>query len=102
MATSGTAEQYFVAQSRRYGHILDPRSGVPARGVAGATVVASSGAVADALATAFFVGGAELAERYCRNHQVLALLVPEEPTDRPQVFGSHRGAAIETNEWDVQ
>jgi len=96
MATSGAGEQYFVAGGRRYGHILDPRSGVPAHGVAGATVVASSGAVADALATAFFVGGADLAERYCRNHhQVLALLVPEDPTDQPQVFGSHRGAAIE-------
>jgi len=96
MATSGTGEQYFVAGGRRYGHILDPRSGFPACGVAGATVVASSGAIADALATAFFVGGAGLAKRYCRDHpEVLAFLVPEEPTDRPQVFGSHRGAAIE-------
>jgi FAD:protein FMN transferase len=96
MATSGAGEQYFVAGGRRYGHILDPRSGVPACGVAGATVVASSGAIADALATAFFVGGAELAERYCRNHhQVLAFLVPEQPVDRPQVFGWHLGATIE-------
>src|SRR5262249_40655812 len=96
MATSGAGEQSFVAGGRRYGHILDPRSGVPAHGVAGATVVASSGAVADALATAFFVGGADLAERYCRNHhQVLALLVPEDPTDQPQVFGSRRGASID-------
>jgi len=64
--------------------------------VAGATVVASSGAVADALATAFFVGGFELAERYCRNHrEVLALLVPEEPAAGPQVFGSHPSVAIE-------
>jgi len=103
MATSGAREQHFVAEGRRYGHILDPRSGVPARGVAGATVVASFGAAADALATAFFVGGFELAERYCRDHQqVLALLVPEEPTDRPQVFGSHRGAIIEVNDSDVQ
>ena len=103
MATSGSGEQYFVAGGRRYGHILDPRSGVPARGVAGATVVASSGAIADALATAFFVGGAELAKRYCRDHpEVLAFLVPEGPMDQPQVFGSHRGAAIEAIPIDHQ
>jgi thiamine biosynthesis lipoprotein len=97
MATSGAGEQYFVSEGKRYGHILDPRSGVPAGGVAGVTVVASSGAVADALATAFFVGGSELAEKYCANHPgVLALMVPEEPLGRPQVFGSHPGVVVES------
>lgn len=97
MATSGAGEQYFVSEGKRFGHILDPRSGVPARGVAGATVVASSGAVADALATAFFVGGSELADEYCSNHpQVLALMVQEDPSARPQVFGSHSGVVIES------
>ena len=97
LATSGAGEQYFVSESRRYGHILDPRSGVPARGIAGVTVVATSGAVADALSTAFFVGGSELAERYCGNHpDVLALIVPEDPTSRPEIFGSHPRARIES------
>ncbi len=97
LATSGAGEQYFVSENRRYGHILDPRSGVPARGVAGVTVVATSGAVADALSTAFFVGGSELANRYCGNHpDVLALIVPEHPTSRPEIFGSHPRARIES------
>ena len=43
----------------RPGHILDPRSGLPADRVAGATVVASSAMEADALSTAVFVLGAD-------------------------------------------
>jgi thiamine biosynthesis lipoprotein len=97
MATSGTGEQYFESNGRRYGHILDPRSGMPARGVAGVTVVAFSGAAADALATAFFVGGHELANEYCGNHSgVLALMVREDPSDPAQVFGSHPGVVIQS------
>jgi len=41
------------------------------------TVLAPTAAEADALSTAFFVGGVELAERYCSNHRsVSALLIP--------------------------
>ena len=97
MATTGAGEQYFVSEGNRYGHVLDPRSGAPARGTAGVTVVTSSGAVADALSTAFFVGGCELANAYCRNHPgVMALVVPENSSERPQVFGSHAGVVIES------
>lgn len=45
--------------SRRGAHILDPRTGRAARAVLGATVVAATGAEADALSTALFVLGAE-------------------------------------------
>ncbi len=44
---------------QRPGHILDPRTGEPARGVLQATVVASSALEADALSTAVMVLGAE-------------------------------------------
>jgi len=97
LATSGAGEQYFVSNGRRYGHIFDPRTGVPAEGIAGVSVVAASGAVADALSTAFFVGGSGLAGRYCANHPgVLALVVPEDPTRPPEIFGSHPGVVIES------
>jgi thiamine biosynthesis lipoprotein len=44
---------------QRPGHILDPRTGLPARGVLATTVVAGSAMEADALSTAVFVLGAE-------------------------------------------
>jgi FAD:protein FMN transferase len=44
---------------QRAGHILDPRTGLPARKVLAATVVAGNAMEADALSTAVFVLGAE-------------------------------------------
>lgn len=44
---------------QRPGHILDPRTGLPARRVLSATVVAGSAIEADALSTAVYVLGAE-------------------------------------------
>ena len=70
LGTSGAGEQFVVADGTRYGHVIDPRTGWPAAGVLSATVIASSAAVADALSTAFFVGGVELAERYCASTRV--------------------------------
>lgn len=67
VATSGDYEQYFEADGERYHHLLDPRLGEPARGCQSATVLAASGALADALATAVFVlgpnDGLDLVER---------------------------------------
>ena len=75
LATSGSARQYFRHQGRRLGHILDPRSGQPAEGVYSATVVASTAAVADALATAFCVMGPEAALAHCQSRPELAAML---------------------------
>jgi thiamine biosynthesis lipoprotein len=88
MATSGCEEQFFEHNGVRYGHIIDPRSGQPATQVLSATVVAASAAVADALATAFFVCGPDLAEQYCLAHpDVLAIILPR-GASRPIVIGN--------------
>ncbi|MFM8734379.1 MAG: FAD:protein FMN transferase [Pirellulales bacterium] len=57
LGTSGSGTQFFVDRGRRLGHILDPRSGLPAEGVISATVLAGTAAEADALATALYVLG---------------------------------------------
>ena len=95
LGTSGAGEQFVVADGRRYGHVIDPRTGWPAIGVLSASVVASDAATADALSTAFLVGGADLARRYCAEHlDVLALVTPEGGSTAPLVFGSHRAAQV--------
>jgi thiamine biosynthesis lipoprotein len=68
LATSGSGTQFFYHEGRRFGHILDPRSGRPAEGMLSATVVARTAAEADALATAFYVLGPTAALDYCRRH----------------------------------
>lgn len=76
LATSGSAKQFFRHQGRRYSHILDPRTGRPAEGVLSATVLAPTAAEADAVSTALFVMGPEVAEEYCRSRpEIAAVLV---------------------------
>jgi thiamine biosynthesis lipoprotein len=57
VATSGDYQRFFDVGGARYHHILDPRTGWPARGTRSATVIASTCALADAWATAAFVLG---------------------------------------------
>lgn len=59
VATSGDYEQSFEHDGERYHHLLDPRTGYPARGCQSVTVLAPDCARADALATAVFVLGPE-------------------------------------------
>jgi thiamine biosynthesis lipoprotein len=60
VVTSGNYEKYVSFNGTRYSHIIDPRSGYPSSGIISATVFAPSAELADALATAIFVMGAEV------------------------------------------
>lgn len=56
--TSGSYEKFFVKDGVRYHHILDPRTGRPARsGLMGVTLIGRSAMELDALTTAVFVLG---------------------------------------------
>jgi len=101
LGTSGASEQFFEAEGRRFGHVLDPRTGWPARGALSVSVVADDAATADALATAFFVGGMSLARSYCAAHPgTLVLFTPDEAPHRLETVGEHDGALVETKRQD--
>ena len=57
LVTSGDYEKYFYHQGRRYGHILDPRTGYPVTGIKSVSILCPDAELADALATAVFVLG---------------------------------------------
>ena len=77
MATSGVGEQSFRAEGKRYGHVLDPRTGYPTEKNLSATAFARTAAEADALSTAFLVMDLEEVREYCQNDPDMgALLVP--------------------------
>jgi thiamine biosynthesis lipoprotein len=76
LSTSGAGTQFFIRRGRRYGHILDPRSGYPAEGLYSATVIAPTAAEAEGLSTAFYVMGPERAGDFCAARpEIAAILV---------------------------
>jgi FAD:protein FMN transferase len=81
LSTSGAGTQFFIRRGRRYGHILDPRTGRPAEGLYSATVIAPTAAEAEGLSTALYVMGPQKAGEYCAARpEIAALLVA--PGDR--------------------
>jgi thiamine biosynthesis lipoprotein len=68
LASSGQYEQYFEFEGQRYGHIIDPRSGYPAAGVLGTTIIAPDAITADALSTAVFVLGLTAGQELLEAH----------------------------------
>ena len=88
LGTSAATYQHFEYKKRRLGHLLDPRTGRPAEGVASATAVAATAADADALATAFYILGVEKTRLYCQSYaDVGAVLLPDGDDARPITFG---------------
>ena len=74
LGTSGDYRNFFEHDGRRYGHIIDPRSGEPVRGeLAAVSVVAETAAAASSRATALFVLGADAGLRFASEHRWAAL-----------------------------
>jgi FAD:protein FMN transferase len=95
MGTSAATYQHLEYQGRRLPHLLDPRTCWPAEEMLLATVTAPTAAVADALATAFFVRGVEQARAYCADHpDIGAILLPK--AERPQIVVLGRAVAERT------
>ena len=85
MATSGNYLQYYFVNGQRRSHTIDPRTGRPVQhSLLSATVIASSGMRADALATACMVLGEAEAIEMINNAEDAAcyLIVAEHDTLR--------------------
>jgi thiamine biosynthesis lipoprotein len=64
MSTSGSYEKFFRAEGRTYAHIMDPRTGYPARGSVSVSVVAQRTIDSEAWAKPYFVNGRQWAARH--------------------------------------
>ncbi|MBN1542770.1 FAD:protein FMN transferase [candidate division KSB1 bacterium] len=76
VATSGDYERFFLHDSLRYHHILDPLSGYPARECVSVTVQSPFCALSDALSTACFVLGPQRGfDLLCRLPRVEGVMI---------------------------
>jgi thiamine biosynthesis lipoprotein len=75
LGTSADTYQHFEYNGKRYGHVLDPRTGRPVIGTRSASCIAPTAADADALSTAFFVAGPDWTADHCRTREHLSAIV---------------------------
>ena len=76
VSTSGDYERYVEVDGVRYHHILDPRTGSPARSdVAGVTLVTKDGFLSDALSTACFVLGQQEGKKLLEKYDAEGLFI---------------------------
>jgi thiamine biosynthesis lipoprotein len=74
LGTSGPANQFFYFRGKRFGHIIDPRTGWPADGMLSVTVLHPSAGWADALATGLYVMGIDRAIEYCEKNREVGMI----------------------------
>lgn len=76
MATSGDYRNYFEKEGKRYSHIIDPVSGKPiTHKLASISVIHTSTAIADALATGMFVMGPDKAMELAKSNNLAILML---------------------------
>lgn len=74
VATSGSYRKYYEKDGIKYSHTIDPTTGYPVtHTLLSATVVAENCGIADAMATAFMVMGAEKSIQFLNEHPELNL-----------------------------
>lgn len=78
VSTSGDYEKYFEVDGIRYHHIIDPRTGFPARGTRSVTVITPDATLADALSTAMFVMGPDQAIQLVDSLQDVEVVIIDE------------------------
>ncbi|MEZ6055262.1 MAG: FAD:protein FMN transferase [Planctomycetaceae bacterium] len=85
LSTSGSNIQYFRHEGKRYGHILDSRTGWPASGLLSVSVIAPTATEADALSTSFYAMGLEKSVEYCDTHPLIGAILTPPPRQGRQL-----------------
>jgi thiamine biosynthesis lipoprotein len=57
VATSGNYEKYILINGQKYSHTIDPKTGLPIRGIKSVTIISQNAEIADAMATPVMIMG---------------------------------------------
>lgn len=79
IVTSGDYERYFEKDGIIYHHIMDSKTGYPAKSdLRSATVLMKDSTKADAYATALYIMGKDTAMKFCEDHGIEAIFVTKD------------------------
>jgi thiamine biosynthesis lipoprotein len=87
-ATSGNSERGLLIGDRRFGHLIDPRSGLPAPDWGSVTAVADNPFAADCVATALYVMGPRRGAEWLRSQRGLDAVFVERNADDVKITAS--------------
>lgn len=90
LATSGSYRKYYVIDSVRYPHTIDPATGYPVRhSLLSVSVMTDNCALADAYATAFMVMGVDKAKLFLTDHPELqAFFISSTPEGEFSIYAT--------------
>jgi thiamine biosynthesis lipoprotein len=81
LSTSGSSEKFFVADGKRWSHIMDPRTGNPATGMLAVSVIAPKTIDSEAWAKPYFILGRVWAAQHKKPG--FRIFMCEDSADRP-------------------
>ena len=88
LSTSGNYENFFIEKGKRYGHLLDPRTGQPVEGIGSCTLVAPTCFESDAYATAACVLGVKRSrELLGKRYSMRFVLLPDQGLPKTVTVG---------------
>ena len=60
IATSGNYEKFVLIDGKKYSHTIDPKTGLPVRGIKSVTIICPNAEIADAMATPVMIMGIKI------------------------------------------
>ena len=78
IATSGNYEKFIMIDGKRYSHTIDPKTGLPVRGIKSVTVMSKNAEIADAMATPVMIMGVKVGVDLINQVKGLACIVVDD------------------------
>lgn len=86
VATSGNYEKYIIIDGQKYSHTIDPRTGLPVRGIKSVTIICPNAEIADAMATPVMIMGIRAGLDMMNQIRGIGCLLVD---DRNNIFTTH-------------
>ncbi|HTB26266.1 MAG TPA: FAD:protein FMN transferase [Puia sp.] len=79
VATSGNYEKFIVVGGKKYSHTINPKTGLPIRGIKSVTIISTNAEIADALTTPVMIMGVSAGlDMVNQMHDVEAIIINDE------------------------
>ena len=99
VATSGDYERFVTINDKRYGHIMNPKTGKPVENIYGVTIITPSATDADWISTTIFINGEKSAQKIINNYPNTAILIIKED-QKGKIIVKKYSNLVDKNIWN--